>query len=295
MAPIFTGRSVATLSVPLALALAAAAAAVASGAEPNEAARAPATARFLRAGPLAELDTDVQRALSQALGAGFRVRGERLLAAQASLEPTWRTMPKDARGRINHRSLRYMVQRYFRQKYHLSIIGLEPLQVNSTSSVAEAKLLAELTPSFVRGLLEGASAEAGFSLEDMAALVSVIERLVEDAGHEQLEASYKARGFDVTDLLTRDQLLDVMKHYLLHWIFGLDMKFISEVEENRTRHELFMNRVVWKTRLDLIQGHILAFEQHHQQAGATGERTEPARRRFGTLCGLSSPLRTCRL
>jgi len=39
--------------------------------------------------------------------------------------------------------------------------------------------LVELTPNFVRSLLEGASAEAGFSLEDTAALIAVIERLID--------------------------------------------------------------------------------------------------------------------
>jgi len=211
----------------------------------------------------------MQQALSEALGVGFRLHGGRALAAQSALEPLWRTMAKDSHGRVDHRSLRYMVQRYFRQRYHISIIGMETLQVNSSSSAAEAKLLAELTPNFVRSLLEGSSAEAGFSLEDSAALIAVIERLIEDGGHEQLEAAYKARSLDITDLLTRDQLLEVMKHYMIRWFAGQDLKSIAKKEADRTRFEAFFKNG-GKEFLVLAQGHILAVEQQHLHAVASG-------------------------
>jgi len=183
------------------------------------------------------------------------------------LEPVWHTMAKDARGRIDHRSLRYLVQRHFQQKHHISMVGMETLQVNSSSSAAEAKLLAELTPNFVRSLLEGASAEDGFSLEDTAALVAVIERLVEDSGHELLEDSYKAAGYEITDLLTRKQLLKVMQHYWLRWLWGLDYEGIANLEANQTAFDLKVRR--WEGYMKLIKGHILVLERQRSHAVAS--------------------------
>jgi len=269
MAPFSAASSLAAMPLALALALAAATGAVASAGDPGRVAGSAAAARFLRAQPPSELGADLQQALSEALGVGFRIHGGRVLAAQVGLEPMWRTMAKDSQGRVDRRSLRYMVQRYFRQRYHISIVGMETLQVKSSSSAAEAKLLAELTPNFVRSLLEGTSAEAGFSLEDTAALIAVMERLIEDAGHEQLEASYKARGLDITDLLTRYQLLDVMKHYMVRWLYGENLKGIAKKEANRTRLEETMNNE-WKDFMLLAKGHVLAFEHQHSYAVASG-------------------------
>lgn len=164
-----------------------------------------ASDRSLPVQPLSVLGADMQQMLSEALGVGFRVHGGRMLDARASLEPLWRTMAKDANGRTDHRSLRYMVQRHFLQKYNISIIGMESPQVNSTSSAAEPKSLAELTPNFVRSMLQGVSSEAGFSLEDTVVLVAVIDHLIDDSGHELLEDSYFAAGYKITDLLTRSQ------------------------------------------------------------------------------------------
>jgi len=246
--------------MPVVLAIALAAVAVASAADSERG----TPGRFLRAQPPSELGAEMQQALSEALGVGFRVDGGRMLEAQASLEPVWRTMAKDAHGRIDHRSLRYMVQRHFQQKHHISIIGMEALQVNSSSSAAEARLLAELTPNFVRSLLEGASAEDGFSLEDTAALVAVVEHLVEDSGHESLEESYKAAGYDITNLLTRSQLVEVMQYYLLRWFYGSDYEYIAKVEANRT----IFDRTIRKFRgyVSLITSHVLALE--HQRSNA---------------------------
>jgi len=255
-------------AIPLVLALALGASSVASAAELSGAAPATATGRFLRAPLPAELGADMQQALSEALGVGFHIHGGRMLAAQASLEPVWRTMAKDGLGRVDSRSLRYMVHRHFLQRYHISVIGMETLQVNSSSSTAEAKLLAELTPNFVRSLLEGTSAEAGFSLEDVAALIAVIERLVEDAGHEQLEVSYKARGYDITDLLTRKQLLEVTEAYMLRWLYGPYVEGLARVEQmERSELEKKMRR--WGNFFTLAEGHIWAFEQQHLHAAAS--------------------------
>jgi len=164
--------------------------------------------------------------------------------------------------------LRYLVHRHFLHKYHLSIIGMEGLHVSS-SSPSEAKLIAELTPNYVRSVLNESSEESGFSLEDTAALVAVIDRLVHDAGHEQLEAAYNAAGFDVTDLLTRDQLFKVIQHYALRWFHGFDQRGPARIEANRTLFDSTMRE--WKEYLQLAKGHIMAldYQRSHGSASAS--------------------------
>jgi hypothetical protein len=217
------------------------------------------------------LPSDVQQALSEALGVGFGIRGNHMLDVRTSLEPMWRTMAQDSHGRIDSRALRYLVHRYFLQRYHISIIGMEALQVSSSSSAAEVDLIAELAPKLIRGLLEGTSEELGYSLEDTAALVAVIERLVEDSGHDQVEEAYNARGFEITDTLTRDQLMDVMKHYVVRWMNGRNEKRIAEYEVNRTVFEQIMQRPNWQKLLADAKGHILALEHHRTKALVSGQ------------------------
>jgi hypothetical protein len=213
----------------------------------------------------------MQQALSEALGVGFRVQGDHMLAVRAGLEPMWRTMAKDLHGRVDARALRYLVHRHFLQGYHISIIGMEALQVNSSSSTAEVDLLAELAPKLIRDLLEGTSEEVGYSLEDTAALIAVIERLIDDSGHDLVEGAYNARGFKITDTLTRDQLMDVIEHYILRLSLGLDKKRIAEIEANPSTFKQTMQRPFWKMHLALAKGHVWAFEHHRTKVPVSGQ------------------------
>merc|ERR1719231_1844533 len=69
---------------------------------------------------------DLQKAMSQAMGEGHGVHGERLMQVREFLSRIFMTLPKNSHGRIERNMLRYTLHRYFAQRYSISVKGMEP-------------------------------------------------------------------------------------------------------------------------------------------------------------------------
>mmetsp|Transcript_72406 Transcript_72406/g.154996 ORF Transcript_72406/g.154996 Transcript_72406/m.154996 type:complete len:578 (-) Transcript_72406:83-1816(-) len=214
----------------------------------------------LRAGPripsLLDPEDELHQAVDMALGTGHDILHEELLAIRESLMPMWNALAKNDQGRIDRRSLRYVVHRYFLQRYSLSLVGLEPL--HSSSSHSEAALLAAHAPTYVRSVLEGRSAGVGFSIEDVAAMVAVLERLVEDSGHDILEGVYTRLGFNSGRSLDRTELFSVLEGYMVRWMLGDDTEGIQIVEANQTLLEESFEH--WEALKHFAHGRVRTFE-----------------------------------
>merc|ERR1719329_1443505 len=77
---------------------------------------------------------DLQKAMSDAMGEGHGVQGERLMEVRECLSRIFLTLPKNSHGRIERPMLRYALHRYFAQRYSIAVKGMEPTRNHSMSS-----------------------------------------------------------------------------------------------------------------------------------------------------------------
>jgi len=175
---------------------------------------------------------DLRTAVAEVLGEGHDIHHGHLESIHGKILSMWKSLPKNEFSRVDRRSLRYAVHRYFMQTYSLSIVGLEPSQVNGQHD--EALLLTQIVPSYVRQELEGKSAQTGFSIDDAVVMIATLERLVADTSHDLLEKSYAAVGIGIGDLVSRHSAKRILEAYMLRWMLGEDTEGIEELENNQT-------------------------------------------------------------
>lgn len=211
------------------------------------------------------LTNDLHLAVAEALGDGHGIAERDLLAIRKVMDPMWNSIPKNRYGRIDRRLLRYLVHRYFMQRYSLSIIGLEPANVNS--SHPEAALLMIHAPNYVKGVLEGKSAQDGFSIEDAVGLAATLERLVSDTGRRNLDSAYDVQKLDIDQDVTRQQLEELLVDYMIYWMLGDDIESINVLVSNHTLlYETFAD---WPSVKDFSDGqisHLMHKRQHQMQS-----------------------------
>merc|ERR1719215_1796400 len=158
-----------------------------------------------------QLRDELRAAVAEALGEGHDIHHGHLEHVRQKLDSSWQSLPTNEQGRVDRRSLRYSVHRYFLQTYSLSIVGLEPAQVSGARD--EAALLTEFAPNYVRSEMEGKAAQSGFSLEDAVAMVATLERLVLDSGKNLLKKSIQSVGLDVDSTLSREDATRALEAY----------------------------------------------------------------------------------
>jgi len=199
---------------------------------------------------------DLKSAVAAVIGESHDVQHEHLEILQKRITPMWRSLPTNEFGRVDRRSLRYAVHRYFMQTYSLSIVGLEPAQVNGQHE--EAVLLTEVVPSYVRSELEGKGANVGFTVEDAVVMIATLERLVADTSHELLERSYESVNLKVTDQVGRSTAKRVLEAYMLRWMLGDDTEGIEELEANQSLLEESLED--WQGIAEFVYGQLQGLE-----------------------------------
>lgn len=171
-------------------------------------------------------------AVATVLGEGHDVHHGHLEEIHQKVLPMFRSLPTNQFSRVDRRSLRYVVHRYFMQVYSLSIVGLEPSQVNAPHE--EALLLSQVVPSYVKSELEGKAAQTGFSIDDAVVMIATLERLVRDTSHDLLESAYAAVHLKAEHLVGASSARRILEAYMLRWMLGEDTEGIEELEANQT-------------------------------------------------------------
>lgn len=199
---------------------------------------------------------DMKEAIDEALGIGHGIEQQGLEEIRLDIEPMWRALAKKSHGRVDRRSLRYVVQRYLLLKYSLSVVGLEP--THAIESNSEATLLRNFLPNYVRTVLEGPDTRHGFVLEDAVTMIASLRRLMENSGSHVLEDVYSSLGHDHRADVSRQAMLKIMERYLLRWMMGDDKESISLLEANETlKEESFED---WAHIVAFAHGRVTAFE-----------------------------------
>jgi len=177
-----------------------------------------ASAGFLKTVDVSKLRVDLDMAINDALGGDLKSRVGRFEKVRPTLAPLWQSLAKDSNGRIDRRSLNYIVQRYMMSTNHLSIIGLEHVQqANNPSSDVH---LMNHAPSFVKDIIEGNSSVSGFSLDDAVAMTVMLEELLAHMGDTLLEKMYSRQKLEITDVIPREKVVKLLEGYLVHWLLS---------------------------------------------------------------------------
>lgn len=147
---------------------------------------------------------------------------------KASLMPMWQALVKNTQSRIDHRSLRYIVHRYMLKSHSVSIVGLEPAK-NQTD---EAMFLKTHAPLLVKESLEGANAAAGFSLDDVVAMIFMMEHFVMMSAEPHLEEVFKVQQVSEDSPLNEEQFLKVMQRRFFEFMLSGNEDGISSLRTN---------------------------------------------------------------
>merc|ERR1719181_484688 len=125
------------------------------------------------------------------LGCGGQATAKKVASIRKTLEPMWRTIPKVS-DRVDRRSLRYLVHRYFMQTSSLMIRGFEPTRPTNESHWGAADILSQMVPAYVESVIESQhTTQNGFTLQDATDMVVTLDQLIFDSESHVLEGVYK--------------------------------------------------------------------------------------------------------
>lgn len=182
------------------------------------------------------VELEVAPSLHKSLGAVFGGWGEeassRLKDLVQRLRPAFDAQVKVA-GRLPPEASSAIAYNFFAQEHGWLIKGLEPPfahhgshELHEISVLRKAPVLAEAMEEVQRH---------GFSLGDLAAVLTAIERLMLDESISLLEAAYELNGQDEMDWISGETLHDILRSYLLVFRQGsranlVDMKKHQELK-----------------------------------------------------------------
>lgn len=221
----------------------------------------------LRAGGRSFLESqkaDIQAALIAVLGGGHDIHHGRLEEIRQAILSTWRSLPTNQHDRVDKRSLRYGVHRYFMQHHSLSIVGLEPSHISSQHD--EVLLLSQNLPAYVKTEMEGKAAQSGFSLDDAVVMIATIERLIADTDHHLLEAALKKMGKRFSQTFSFRTAHEILEAYMIRWLLGDDPESVTELEENRSALEESIE--LWPEISTFLSGQLKKFQYDRVGIGA---------------------------
>jgi len=205
---------------------------------------------------------DFRTALGAVMGCGGAIENEHLAEIEKVLNPMWTVLPKNAEGLIEWRMVRFLAHRYFMQQSSILIRGFEPMRQVNASEPGAPLIMGNQLPS-----LEQHGAR-GFSLQDVAAMVAALEKLIRDAEGGLLEVVYDEKRYAVTDGLSHEALSDVLEAYMVHWMIDESPEIIQVLLRNRTLREEALPK--WRDIRNFLEGSLKTLEFQRQHTPVLG-------------------------
>jgi hypothetical protein len=146
----------------------------------------------------------------------------------------WRVLPKNQKGLVEWRMVRYLAHRYFMQQSSLLVRGFEPMRQVNSSDFGSAEILSAKGSSAIDSALESKMSSDGFALQEAAAMIATLEELIFNAETTLLETSYAKERKSTKGGLSHAELSRVMEAYMVHWMIGDDPQAVRLLLANRT-------------------------------------------------------------
>mmetsp|Transcript_9801 Transcript_9801/g.21927 ORF Transcript_9801/g.21927 Transcript_9801/m.21927 type:complete len:588 (+) Transcript_9801:156-1919(+) len=225
--------------------------------------------------PQLDLQEELQVALDAALGMGYRVHDKDIQGIKEAMLSTWNSLPKDSSGRVERRSLSYVINRHFMQKHRISVRGLGWTPGNSSDQIP---LLAHFAPEYANRVLGDSS--SSYSIDDAVAVTVMLDSLIEDSVAETFEVV--SQKFNTTTDLTQERLQGLVEDFLVNWMFSEDPDVIRRMEKNpSSRYRYFED---WKTLERHLQGLVKTLV-HKGYESASQANWNPMKQSFSTEDG----------
>jgi len=209
-------------------------------------------------------------AMGSMLGCGGQHDPEEVAAITSALTPMWRTLPK-TNGRIDRRSLRYLVHRHFMKTSSLMVRGFEPTRLTNESHWGAADILSQMVPAYVESVLESQhSTLNGFSLKDAVDMVVMLDQLIFDSESAILEGVYKDQWRRHDKSLSSLGLMEVLTSYMVRWMINGSPEDHAALDANVSlAREIMPN---YDQLIDFAEGRIKTFEYTRQLTMGTGKQ-----------------------
>jgi len=206
---------------------------------------------------------EIMNAMGSILGCGGHADQSQIDKIKAVVEPMWHTMPK-TNDRIDRRSLRYVVHRYFMQTSSLIVRGFEPTRSVNESHWGAADILSQMVPGYVESVLESHhKKEKGFSMQDVVDMVITLDQLIFDTESSLLEDVYKNQRKTFDRTLSHQGAKQVLEEYLIKWMVDADPEDHALLLANRTLTEEILPH--YPDLMAFGEGSIKAVEYKRQQ------------------------------
>merc|ERR1719330_786035 len=129
------------------------------------------------------------------LGIDDAVTNGRLARIEDLLRATFRALPKNDDGKLEHAAVRYSLHSYFVQRHGWYVRGLSNVgeTFNGTSSQG---VLQDRVEEFVQGVFEQRLGAHGLDLREMALLAATFENLVHQETLQRLSSAVVALAFE---------------------------------------------------------------------------------------------------
>jgi len=211
---------------------------------------------------------EIMNAMGSILGCGGEADQGQIAAIKAVVMPMWRTIPK-TQDRVDRRSLRYLVHRYFMQTSSLMVRGFEPTRPTNESHWGAADILSQMVPAYVEAVFESQhNTQNGFTLQDVIDMILTLDQLIFDAEGTLLENVYSNQRKPKTRSLSHQGLTQILEEYIVRWMVDAEPQDIAMLLGNRTLAAEILPH--YNELLKFGEGRIKAFEFTRQQQTPKG-------------------------
>jgi hypothetical protein len=152
-----------------------------------------------------------------ALGAGTTAR--RVKKLEAALRPMFASLPKNEYGNLAQATARYALHRLFVQQHAWYIKGLEP-DGGAYNTSSPTDVLEDHPVLHLQELFEGRLKQHGFNLHDIAVFAATLEHLIHQEALDSTEQAYELNNYSQKDLLSQEQVDDVIRTHMKIYIAG---------------------------------------------------------------------------
>jgi len=202
----------------------------------------------------AAAQAELNGVLGEVLGHAHGVAGARLSKIHKTVDPLFRSLPKNKQGHISAHVMRYAVRRYFSQTHGWIVKGFNAYEEDvNVSAAADTAILQNKLPGYIRSILEDRFALEGFSLDAVVAMVASLERLAFDEVVRGVELAFYLNDYDRTGALSESDLTEILSSFLItEMLEGTDDK----EAHRRMRKKIHRRYPHWDTTLLFLKDNV---------------------------------------
>merc|ERR1719476_828164 len=191
-----------------------------------------------------ELQSTIMQKIEEMLGREDAVAEGRLVRIEDYLRATFKAMPKNEDGKLEHAAVRYTLHGYFVQRHGWYVRGLSDVGegFNSTSSNGA---LQDRVEEFVQGVFEQKLGAHGLNLREMALLAATFENLVHQETAERLGSTLKILNMSDVDEFTVAQTNEVLEAYMMSYIVRVDFAKVRPAAIHILRERIYKVYPTW--------------------------------------------------